>query len=994
MSADLNSKLNILCLHGNLQSAGVFRSKIGRLPHKLKNIASLFFAEAPLLLPRRLDDDTSLQTWYYRENNTVDISSLESSLGYLEKVWHHDGPFHGILGFSMGGSMAALMATLPERFSGIKFVVLVAAAAIQSSIVPIPYQIPDGIKCFSIIGLTDKIVLPERSRQLTNFFRNAIICEHDQGHCFPSKSAVIDKLIEFLMDMKKQIFSLSLSDNTPSSSNMIALSNETKNANNDIKMPKDNTISETKSPFIESIDTVGNSIMICSSLDNLSQQAEEIEALMAIFMDEIAIKTPLPVCLNDPCVVLSYRLNPLNPNPPLPTSWTSCLSLEFTFPSKYPTLAPPKIDLHTGNLSMMEFSYNVRMSLLHVVRACADTMIGYPVVMECIQSANDWLSTGCWQHVNKVELPQSLHTIASEAQGNNEHLVNGGDRRKEGTKDTLPAEYRNILLSSLIGGEHPEEWNDDMLETQLINEATEESCRVAAEARAGHASDMLSRFHDSDALPQPTTDEGAHLASSGTEAAYSTASSKGIWKYTVGLVGKPSAGKSTVYNAATKALLERDGRLLAAVAPHPFTTIDPNIGPGWYAGPADAIPHTDTADRVGWHGHTSDGRRLLPIIIKDVAGLVPGAYKGRGKGNKFLSDLCDADVLIHVVDATGRADRDGNEVIGQGSTPTEDAKWIREELHRWIHGNVLAKWDSVTRKIRDKSKASERVLALFSGYQGPRALTLLAVERANLDLDNTQFWTRLDLHRLVAHYLSLRFPVCLALNKVDALPLDESGFTIVRDCQKEAFARGEVAVPVSARAENWVLWNELKHLKCNEVNMTESVSDQKDVGARTAPGHSSPLNETEENNILHNVMKSWGRTGVLEAVSAAVALKSPVYCYVVSDLESETPLGWTAGTTADGTLFGLPAFPEGNRVPKLLDCLQLKPGSTVGDVVESLKYGALPHIVVTGTFVRAEGRAVDRNSRKKQLGRDSVIDAATAVLKLQMNRKILWRGLT
>jgi ribosome-binding ATPase YchF (GTP1/OBG family) len=58
------------------------------------------------------------------------------------------------------------------------------------------------------------------------------------------------------------------------------------------------------------------------------------------------------------------------------------------------------------------------------------------------------------------------------------------------------------------------------------------------------------------------------------------------------------------------------------------------------------------------------GRRLLPIIVKDVAGLVPGAYKGRGKGNRFLADLCDADVLVHVVDATGRADRDGNVLVG------------------------------------------------------------------------------------------------------------------------------------------------------------------------------------------------------------------------------------------------------------------------------------------------------------------------------------------
>lgn len=50
---------------------------------------------------------------------------------------------------------------------------------------------------------------------------------------------------------------------------------------------------------------------------------------------------------------------------------------------------------------------------------------------------------------------------------------------------------------------------------------------------------------------------------------------------------------------------------------------------------------------------------IQPIIVKDVAGLVPGAYQGRGKGNAFLNDLCDADVLIHVIDASGCSDKDG-----------------------------------------------------------------------------------------------------------------------------------------------------------------------------------------------------------------------------------------------------------------------------------------------------------------------------------------------
>lgn len=78
--------------------------------------------------------------------------------------------------------------------------------------------------------------------------------------------------------------------------------------------------------------------------------------------------------------------------------------------------------------------------------------------------------------------------------------------------------------------------------------------------------------------------------------------------------------------------------------------------------------------------------------------------------------MCDADVLIHVVDITGRADRDGNAITidgEKGSSPNEDAQWIREELHRWIYGNIKAKWASVCRKGKEKTEA--RVAALFTG---------------------------------------------------------------------------------------------------------------------------------------------------------------------------------------------------------------------------------------------------------------------------------------
>jgi ribosome-binding ATPase len=134
--------------------------------------------------------------------------------------------------------------------------------------------------------------------------------------------------------------------------------------------------------------------------------------------------------------------------------------------------------------------------------------------------------------------------------------------------------------------------------------------------------------------------------------------------------------QSTFFNAATRAVLDsRGGRKVAEVAAHPFTTIEPNIGPGWYLSGQDDCCSEE--EEGGGEGAALSGgsrrssafgrgsarqqhRRLLPVVVKDVAGLVPGAYQGRGKGNKFLGDLCEADVLVHVV-----SDRRGQERRGE-----------------------------------------------------------------------------------------------------------------------------------------------------------------------------------------------------------------------------------------------------------------------------------------------------------------------------------------
>jgi len=83
---------------------------------------------------------------------------------------------------------------------------------------------------------------------------------------------------------------------------------------------------------------------------------------------------------------------------------------------------------------------------------------------------------------------------------------------------------------------------------------------------------------------------------------------------------------------------------------------------------------------------------------------------------QFLDDLTEADVLIHVVDASGTADAEGNiigfldepspdmQTKGAGSNPLYDLSWIQNELIQWVANNLEAKWDTITRRGRNKVK--------------------------------------------------------------------------------------------------------------------------------------------------------------------------------------------------------------------------------------------------------------------------------------------------
>lgn len=143
----------------------------------------------------------------------------------------------------------------------------------------------------------------------------------------------------------------------------------------------------------------------------------------------------------------------------------------------------------------------------------------------------------------------------------------------------------------------------------------------------------------------------------------------------MGLIGKPSVGKSTYFTAATLKDVE--------IAEYPFTTIKPNLG---VAHVRVKCPHTELGQECSPRtGSCRNGTRFVPVKLHDVAGLVPGAHQGKGLGNQFLDDARQASVLLMVVDASGRTDQEGNP--GQGN-PVEDVEFVQDEFDRWVAGIV------------------------------------------------------------------------------------------------------------------------------------------------------------------------------------------------------------------------------------------------------------------------------------------------------------------
>ncbi|MBU7004833.1 MAG: redox-regulated ATPase YchF [Theionarchaea archaeon] len=311
--------------------------------------------------------------------------------------------------------------------------------------------------------------------------------------------------------------------------------------------------------------------------------------------------------------------------------------------------------------------------------------------------------------------------------------------------------------------------------------------------------------------------------------------------FQLAIVGKTNSGKSTFFSAATLVHAEIGGR--------PFVTIKPNRGLAYLRAKCPCKEFDVKCQPK--NSRCEDGLRLIPIDVMDVAGLVPGAHLGKGLGNQFLDDLIRADALIHVVDAAGATDDQGNPTEQGTHDPIDDVKFFEEELDYWLLGILKRGLKGSKGRVRTTGDDPTKMLHGRLGVLGISEESLHHIVKdnpINLEGDDQELLGFITAVRKVAK------PISVAANKMD---LHSGADNIER--MRNAFP-DTLILPVCAEAE-------LALRRADEHGLIEYIpgASDFDMNRDITEAQASALNKIRE-----RILSVFGSTGVQEVIDRTV----------------------------------------------------------------------------------------------------------------------------
>ena len=319
----------------------------------------------------------------------------------------------------------------------------------------------------------------------------------------------------------------------------------------------------------------------------------------------------------------------------------------------------------------------------------------------------------------------------------------------------------------------------------------------------------------------------------------------------IGLVGKPSSGKSSFFKAATM--------IDVAIAAYPFTTIKPNVGMGYVV--TDCVCKKYNVKCNPKNSVCVDGKRHVPVKLIDVAGLVPDAHLGKGLGNQFLDDLRQASCLIHIVDCSGKTDAEGKTTTDYD--PSNDIRFLTREINLWFVEIIKKALSKFKKKVKySKVDLVDILEKQLTGLQIKKENISQTLDKIGLD----------DVEKFASELRKVSKPIIIAANKIDLSESDENFKKMMKEFPDLTI------IPTSAAAE--IALKKAHEKGLIDYNRSFTVKDGSKIDGKQKDGLKF---------IQESVLKKYTSTGIQDCLNKAVFdVLDYIVVYPVADINKLT----------------------------------------------------------------------------------------------------------